>query len=31
MYGEQDGDGTPTLKNEEQITLTANKIIEFTR
>jgi len=31
MYGEQDGDGTPTLKNEEQITLTANKIIEFAR
>lgn len=31
MYGEQAGDGTPTLKNEEQITLTANKIIEFTK
>lgn len=31
MYGEQDGDGTPTLKNAEQITLTANKIIEFTK
>lgn len=31
MYGEQDGDGTPTLKNEEQITLTANKIIEFAK
>lgn len=31
MYGKQAGDGTPTLKNEEQIALTANKIIEFIR
>jgi len=29
MYGEQAGDGTPTLGNEEQIRLTANKIFEF--
>ncbi len=29
MYGEQAGDGIPTLGNEEQIKLTANKILEF--
>jgi len=29
MYGEQDGDGIPTLKAEEQITLTADHIINF--
>lgn len=26
MYGEQDGDGTPTIENEEQIQITAEKI-----
>ncbi len=29
MYGAQEGDGTPTLGNEEQIRLTAEKIDEF--
>ena len=29
MYGEQDGDGTPTITNEEQIKITAEEIIEF--
>lgn len=29
MYGEQSGDGTPTLENEEQIRLTADIIDEF--
>lgn len=28
MYGAQDGDGTPTISNEEQITLTADVILE---
>ena len=31
MYGEQNGDGLPTLKAEEQITLTADHIIKFIR
>ena len=26
MYGEQDGDGTPSITNEEQIQVTAEKI-----
>lgn len=29
MYGEQDGDGTPTISNEEQIWMTAEKIGEY--
>ncbi len=29
MYGAQDGDGTPTLSNTEQIKITAEKIAEF--
>ncbi len=29
MYGAQDGDGTPTISNEEQIKLTTEKICEF--
>ena len=29
MYGEQDGDGTPTISNVEQIYITAEKIDEF--
>ena len=29
MYGAQDGDGTPTITNEEQIRLTAEKIVEI--
>ena len=29
MYGHQDGDGTPTITNEEQIKITAKEIIEF--
>ena len=29
MYGAQDGDGTPTITNEEQIRLTADTIFEF--
>ncbi len=29
MYGSQDGDGTPTLSNTEQIKITAEKIAEF--
>lgn len=29
MYGEQRGDGTPTISNEEQIRLTAEEIIKF--
>lgn len=29
VYGNQDGDGTPTITNEEQIQLTAEKIAAF--
>lgn len=29
VYGNQDGDGTPTITNEEQIQLTADKIAAF--
>jgi hypothetical protein len=29
MYGEQDGDGRATINNIEQITLTAEYIINF--
>ena len=29
MYGEQDGDGTPSISSEEQIDLTVNEIIDF--
>ena len=29
MYGQQDGDGTPTISNEFQIQITATKIEEF--
>ena len=29
MYGEQDGDGVPTLNAEEQIRLSADYILEF--
>lgn len=29
MYGKQDGDGTPTISNSEQIDQTANAIVEF--
>ena len=29
MYGKQEGDGTPTITNQEQILLTANIIVEF--
>ena len=29
MYGEQDGDGTPTISVEEQIEITVNEIIKF--
>ena len=29
MYGAQDGDGTPTITNEEQISYTADKIFEM--
>ena len=29
MYGAQDGDGTPTITNEMQITTTANEIKKF--
>ena len=29
MYGAQDGDGIPTISNEEQIRLTAEKISEL--
>jgi hypothetical protein len=28
MYGAQEGDGTPTITNEEQITLTAEAIAD---
>jgi len=28
-YGIQDGDGTPTISNEEQITITADAIADF--
>ncbi len=31
MYGAQDGDGTPTITNEEQIRLTADNIVEIMR
>ena len=30
MYGAQDGDGTPTITNKEQITLTVDEILRFT-
>ena len=30
MYGAQDGDGTPSITNEDQIRLTADKIAEMT-
>ena len=29
MYGPQEGDGTPTISNEEQISLTVEAIAEF--
>jgi hypothetical protein len=29
MYGAQDGDGTPSVSNEEQIHLTVEEIIKF--
>jgi hypothetical protein len=29
MYGEQDGDGTPTITNEEQIRLTVESIVKI--
>ena len=29
MYGHQDGDGTPSITNEEQIKITAKEIINF--
>ena len=29
MYGEQDGDGTPTISHEKQIDLTANAILDM--
>lgn len=29
MYGEQDGDGTPSITNEEQICITADAIMDF--
>ena len=29
VYGEQDGDGTPTISNEEQIRATSSIILEF--
>ena len=29
MYGTQDGDGTPTIGNKEQIALTANAICDM--
>lgn len=29
MYGEQEGDGTPTISNEEQIETTADTIVKF--
>ncbi len=31
MYGHQDGDGTPSITNEEQILFTANIVYEFIR
>ena len=31
MYGAQDGDGTPTIGNEEQIRITAENIVKMTR
>ncbi len=31
MYGAQDGDGTPTISNEEQIYITADAIVNFMR
>lgn len=30
MYGAQDGDGTPTISNTEQINITADTILQFT-
>ena len=29
MYGDQEGDGNPTITNEEQIQITAKKIVDF--
>ena len=29
MYGAQDGDGTPTISNEEQISITAENIVKM--
>ena len=29
MYGAQEGDGTPTISNEEQIQVTATYILDF--
>lgn len=29
MYGPQEGDGTPTISNDEQISLTADIIADF--
>jgi pimeloyl-ACP methyl ester carboxylesterase len=29
MYGDQEGDGKPTITNEEQIQITAKKIVDF--
>ena len=29
MYGAQDGDGTPSISNEEQINITVTEIIKF--
>ena len=29
MYGEQDGDGKPSITNEEQIVITADKILQI--
>ena len=31
VYGEQSGDGTPTISNKEQIEITADKIAEFVK
>ncbi len=31
MYGAQDGDGTPSISNEEQINITANAIIKLVK
>ena len=29
MYGEQEGDGIPTISNEEQIDITVEAIVDF--